>query len=533
MLLKAKQLADLNHPSYSKAGGIIRALIIFPPSRRAVRAMWTIHNETENSSIGAKPPLGPMYVAAYLKAHSDHEVRILDCQVENSSDSDIKNFIEHYRPHLVGISTWTDYWYDAWQCIQIIKSVDPSIHVSVGGPHASIYPETILEYSGCDSVIVGDGEVPFYWLANGISNSDIPDTLPGLHIKSRGVQLGDQKFYIHGELDTLAPPVRTMLPYKNYVNVIGQSAYSTTMITSRGCPYSCTFCKLSFQKTLSHSAEYVVDEFQRIYDLGISEIQVYDDTFTWSKQRLIDICKGIVDRGIKIDWAIRDRVSSPTAETMEWLAKAGCTRIHFGVESGSDKTLRTIKKNITTDQALNAFKLSKSFGLQTLAYFMIGLPGETIDDMRETFRFAKTLDPDYATFGVMVPYAGTEIYDEGLRSGIIPVDYWQQFAKHPEPNFVLPFFWEEFLSQKQLLQLRDEGTRGFYFRPRYLLREIRKLSTISELKRKAQMAASLFQSSVMGVGHSLYSKSPQLKNTRTSGAGGYANNKANPYSVRE
>ena len=95
------------------------------------------------------------------------------------------------------------------------------------------------------------------------------------------------------------------------------------------------------------------------------------------------------------------------------------------------------------------------------------------------------------------------------------------------------FFWEEFLSQKQLLQLRDEGTRGFYFRPRYLLREIRKLSNISELKRKAKMAASLFQSSVMGVGHSLYSKGPQLKNTRTSGAGGYANNKANPYSVRE
>ena len=332
-----------------------------------------------------------MYVANYLEAHADHEVQILNCQVENSSDSDNKNFIEHYRPHLVGISTWTDYWYDAWQCIQIIKSVDPSIHVSVGGPLASIYPETILEYSGCDSVIVGDGEVPFYWLANGISNSDIPDTLPGVHIKSRGVQLGDQNFYIHGKLDTLAPPVRTMLPYKIYVNVIGKSTYSTTMITSRGCPYSCTFCKLSFQITLSHSAEYVV----------------------------------------------------------------------------------------------------------------------------------------------MVPYAGTEIYDEGLRIGIIPVDYWQQFAKHPEPNFVLPFFWEEFLSQKQLLQLRDEGTRGFYFRPRYLLREIRKLSTISELKRKAKMAASLFQSSVMGVGHSLYTKGPQLKNTRTSGAGGYANNKANPYSVRE
>ena len=531
MLLKSKNLLELSHPSYTIAGRPIRVLIIFPPSHRAVKAMWTIHNETKNSSIGAKPPLGPMYVAAYLKAHTPHEIKILDCQVENSSDEDIKKYIETYQPHLVGICAWTEYWYDSWQCIQIAKAVDPNIHVAVGGPHIGIYPELTLEHSGCDSVIVGDGEVPFYWLSNAISNGTLPADLPGLHMKSHGVKQDDLKFYIHGELDTLTPPMRDMLPYKKYTNVIGQSDYVTTMITSRGCPFRCTFCKLAFQKTLSHSAEYVIEEFQRIYDMGIKEIQVYDDTFTWSKKRLIQICQGIVERGIKVDWAIRDRVSSPTPETMEWLAKAGCTRIHYGVESGSDKTLQTIKKNITTAQALNAFKLAKSFGMQTLAYFMIGLPGETIEDMRETFRFAKKLDADYATFSVTVPYAGTEIYDEALRRGVIPTDYWAEYAKNPMPNFVLPYFYEEHLNKEELLKLRDEGTRQFYFRPRYMWRELKKIRSMTELKRKAKMALNVFQTSILRAGNKIYLHGVEANPSPVPVK--YANNQANPHSVRE
>lgn len=524
MLLKAKQLLDFNDLSYAKASKPIRVLIIFPPSRRAVRAMWTIHNETANSSIGAKPPLGPMYVASYLKEHSPHEVKILDCQVENSSDEDIYRTVQDFAPDLVGLCAWTEYWYDTYQCIQIAKRVNPDIHVTVGGPHVSIYPALTLEHSGCDSVIVGDGEVPFLWLANAISNGKIPHDLPGLHIKSHGVKEGNMEFYIHGELDTLAPPRREMLPYKKYTDVIGKADYVTTMITSRGCPFHCTFCKLSFQKTLCHSAEYVIEEFQRIHDMGIKEIQIYDDTFTWSKKRLIAICRGIIERGIKIDWAIRDRVSSPTPETMEWLAKAGCSRIHYGVESGSDKTLKTIKKNITTAQALNAFKLAKSHGIQTLAYFMIGLPGETEEDMQETFRFAKKLDADYATFSVTVPYAGTEIYEEALKRKVIPIDYWQEYAKHPTPHFVVPYFWEEFLDKAALLKLRDEGTRKFYFRPRYIWRELKKIRHWNELKRKLKMALNVFQTSVLRKGEDVYLQKPNTN---------YANNTANPHSVRD
>ncbi len=529
MLLKAKDLSAFDGHSYSTSDVSIRVLLIFPPTTRAVKAMWTIHNETENSSIGAKPPLGIMYVGSYLKNNSCHTVRLIDCQVEHRTDDEVKDAISDYQPHLVGISVWTEYWYDAWKCIQITKEINPTIHVNLGGPHIGVYPEISLQESGCDSVIVGDGEIPFLWLANGISNGNIPDDLPGLHTRAYGVKQGDRKFFVHGELDKLNPPIREMLPYKKYSDVISSSDYVTTMITSRGCPFLCTFCKLTFQKTLSHSAEYVIEEFQRISDMGIRSVQVYDDTFTWSKKRLIAICEGIIERGIKINWAIRDRVSSPTPETMKLLALAGCSRIHYGVESGSNKTLRTIKKNITTEQAVFAFRLAKSQRIQTLAYFMIGLPGETIDDMRETIRFAKELDPDYATFSVMVPYAGTEIYTQALKSAVIPEDYWIEFAKAPRPNFVLPYFWEEHLNKEELLKLRDEGTRQFYFRTRYIFRELKKLRNWKELTRKATMALNVFQTSIGGTGHNVYlnSKNNESPSER------FANNNSNPNSWRD
>lgn len=526
MLLKAQNLNALSHSVINQAGGTMRTMLIFPPSTHAVRAMYTFQ-ENENTGIGCKPPLGPMFVASYLKQNSPHEVRILDCQVLGFNEEQIREELRQYRPHVVGVTAWTDFWYDAYRCIRIAKEVDPDTHVTVGGPHVSIYPELTLEFSGCDSVIVGDGEVPFLWLVNGFSNGHVPADLPGLHLKEHGVKEGCLKFYIHGELDSLPFPDRTMLPYHRYNSVVSKTDFVTTMITSRGCPYRCTFCKLSFQKTLSRSAENVLAEMEQIAALGIREIEIYDDTFTWSKKRLIAICKGMVERGLKFDWAIRDRVSSPTPETMEWLARAGCRRIHFGIESGSDKTLKTIKKSITTKQAMEAIKLTKKHGIEVLTYFMLGLPGETLEDMRETIRFAKSLDPDYTTFSVTVPYAGTEMYEEGLAKGIIPQDFWLEYACKPTPNFVVPYFWEEYLNKEQLLQIRDEAIRRFYFRPRYILKQLRQTGSLGEIKRKGMMALGLFQASVLGQGRKLIWKQ-QLRSWAR-----FANNTANPQSVRQ
>lgn len=520
MRLKAELVTDGRDPRVTHASRPMRVMLIFPPATRAVRAMYTFQ-ENSKTNIGVKPPLGPMFVAAYLQQHSPHVIKVLDCQILGLDDEQIKDEIRAFKPDVVGVSAWTDFWFDARQCVTLAKQVDPAIHVTLGGPHVSIYPEVTLEHSGCDSIVVGDGEVPFFWLVNALSHGYAPSDLPGLHLKQHGVRAGHELFYIHADLDTLPFPDRTMLPYRSYHSVVARNAFVTTMITSRGCPYKCTFCKLNFQKTLSRSADDVLAEMEAIAKLGIREVEVYDDTFTWSKKRLIDICKGMVERGIELDWAIRDRVSSPTPETMEWLARAGCRRIHFGVESGADRTLRTIKKSINVQQAVEAVALAKKHGIEVLTYFMLGLPGETVEDMRETMRFARKLDPDYATFSVTVPYAGTEMYDDGLKSGVIPEDYWLAFAKNPEPNFVVPYFWEEFLNKAQLLSIRDEATRSFYFRPRYVLKQLRRTRSFGEIRRKGSMAFGLLQATVFS------------GRSRTPTTDRFADNHGNPHSVRQ
>ena len=478
-----------------KSSRSLRVLLIFPPADNAVRALYTFE-ENEDTSIGIKPPLGVMYLASYLKKHTNHEVKVIDCQVDHLNEKEIEKIIREFNPHVVGISAWTDFWYDAYRCIQITKKVNPKIHVTVGGPHVGIFGEETLKYSGCDSVIVGDGEIPLMWLTNTIANNAKFVDLPGIHKQETGYRRGLDEYFILTNLDILPFPDRCVIPLKKYFSAISKTSYVTTMITSRGCPFHCIYCKLNFQKTIARSAENVVAEFEEIHNMGIHEVEIYDDTFSFSKKRVLEICQGIISKRLNIQWAIRDRVSTADEEMINWLARAGCKRIHYGIESGLDKTLKRIRKNITVEQAINAVSLAKKHHIEVLTYFMLGLPGETMEDMQNSIQFAKSLNPDYSTFSVAVPYAGTEMYQQGLANGIIPVDYWLDYAKNPTPKFEVPYFWEEYLSKQELKQIRDEATRTFYFRPKYILHQTLKSKNPAEIFRKARMAWGLVKATI-------------------------------------
>src|SRR5262249_36521334 len=299
-----------------------------------------------------------------------------------------------------------------------------------------------------------------------------------------------------GTLDDLPHPDRTLLPITNYGSVLSHERFVTTMITSRGCPHRCTFCKLNFQKNIARSAASVIDEFKKIHALGIREVEVYDDTFTWSRKRLIDICKGLIEADLKIEWAIRDRVSARSIdeETLNLMYRAGCRRIHYGVESGVQRVIDRMKKRITLDQARRAVRLAKQAKMTVLTYFMFGNLDETVDDMEKTIDFAIELNADFAQFSVTIPYAGTEMYDEALASGIIEEDYWVEHARRPEPDFLPPKLIENHADLSTLLKIRDRAVQRFYFRPRFILNKIWSLRSFSEFFRKARMGIQLAQS---------------------------------------
>jgi anaerobic magnesium-protoporphyrin IX monomethyl ester cyclase len=474
----------------------LRVLLIQPPSAGGVRSFLSHVDGEGGESIGYKPPLGILYIATALLSWSNHVVEVIDAQAERLSPEDIANRAATFKPDVVGISAWTDFWYPAYRTGELVKEAVPEAHLTFGGPHLGIFPGETLEIDFVDSVIVGDGEVPFVHLCNLVADDRQDNSMPGLHFKKFGVKPVPDTFFIQGDLDELPIPDRELLSISNYSSVLAKGAYTTTMITSRGCPHRCTFCKLNFQKTLARSAADVLEEFRRIHVLGIREVEIYDDTFTWSKKRLQEICEGLIEANFGIEWAVRDRVSSAsmTPELLDLMARAGCRRIHFGIESGVQSVIDEMKKRTTLEQAEKAVSLAKQAGMTVLTYFMFGNLGETVEDMRKTIDFALLLNGDYAQFSITIPYAGTEMYTSALAEGLIEDDYWLAYARNPAANFLPPKVIEKYADIKTLMKIRDEAVRRFYFRPKFVFRQVGSISSLAEFVRKARMGMQLVQS---------------------------------------
>jgi radical SAM superfamily enzyme YgiQ (UPF0313 family) len=260
----------------------------------------------------------------------------------------------------------------------------------------------------------------------------------------------------------------------------------TTIFTSRGCPFRCSFCDRPHlgHRFRARSAENVLDELELCVGMGIKEFLFYDDTFTVDKQRAIDICNGIVERELDIGWDIRTRVDTVNEEVIKHLAKAGCQGIHYGIEAGTEKILKVLNKGIHLKRARETFELTRKYKIPILAYFMIGNPEETREDIMTTFSVMRELDPDYVHVTILTPFPGTKIYLDGLREGTIKRDHWREFASDPKPDFVPPH-WDAFFTRDELAELLTQGYRSFYLRPGYILKRIRRIRSWKEFKKKA------------------------------------------------
>ena len=258
-LIKGINTSSFDQEELGIAQKTIRIMLIQPPAKDGV---WSFLPQVDgDEGIGYKPPQGILYIATYLNTYSSHVVEVIDCQAEQLDIKQTVEKIREFNPDLVGISAWTDFWYPSYTLGKSIKRVLPQVHINYGGPHISIYPQVTLNIDFVDSVIVGDGELPFFFLSNMIANNSFKKNIPGLHFKKDGVKSNPNTFWIQKDLDRLPFPDRTLLPTTNYSSVLGKNSYVTTMITSRGCPFHCILFKINLQKNLYRSAEDVVKEF--------------------------------------------------------------------------------------------------------------------------------------------------------------------------------------------------------------------------------------------------------------------------------
>lgn len=462
----------------------MKILLINPPAKNEI---LSCNPEIIRDERGFDPPLGLLYVAGYLEKYSNHQLKMIDAQVDRLDYPELQARIKEYAPDVIGLTAMTFTLLDVISTVKAAKEVCPSVKIVLGGPHPHIYPEETLNLKGVDFVVLGEGEETFLDLVNNLNNPEALKKIIGLAFKDNGQIINNGPRSFLRNLDELPFPPRELLPYQKYFSLLAKTKPITTMFTSRGCPYQCTFCDRPNLGKLfrARSANSVVDEMAECLSLGVKEIFVYDDTFTVSRQRVIDICQEILKRGLVFSWDIRARVNTVDEEVLTWLKKAGCVRIHYGVEAGTEKILKVLNKGITLEQALKVFKMTKKMGIDTLAYFMIGSPTETREDILATIDFAKKLDPDFVQITLLTPFPATKIYYQALYEKIFPADYWQRFAQNPQKNFKTSY-WTKELPLEELKELLTMFYKKFYLRPSYILKRMIKIKSTGELWRKAR-----------------------------------------------
>lgn len=450
---------------------------------------------TENSS--SQPPLGLLYIATFLCKHSSNEVKVIDAQVDRLSYHQLEIEVSQWKPDIVGITAMTSTMVDVMLTAHLIKRVNHEIVICLGGPHVDIYPNETIRLNGVDFAIKGAGEEPFFILVKELSSERQFDRVPALVYQDKNHEIHiNPSSSASPDLEDLPFPDRNMVPFQKYYSIMTTNRPVGTMITAKGCPYSCIFCSEGGRQPLWRTGESVAAEMEYCKNIGIREMFFVDDTFYVKKQPAMAIAQALIDRQVGMPWGARARVNNLDREILEKFKESGCRRLHIGVEAGTDRVLRSLRKNITVNQARQSFKFCHEVKIDTMAYFIIGSPGETLKDVQATLKLARELEPTMAQFSRMTPMPATDLYDMGLRTGILPYDYWKEFAQDPLASVAKgfrPMVWTENFSEDELLSLVDHHTRGFYFRPKYIFRTAVQIRSIHDVMRKLRAAHDLFK----------------------------------------
>jgi len=383
---------------------------------------------------------------AYLKAvaqEAGHEVKVLDNNVLNLG---LEEALERIKgADIAAISMTTPTYNTVKKMAKAIRS-KLGIPVVLGGPHPTIDPKDCLNFS--DFVVVGEGEKTFAELLECFEKGR---KLSGLKkIKGLGFRWGNKKIInkarpLDQELDRLPFPDWNGFPIEKYGSAIRTSGRSLPIVTSRGCPFNCCYCfKGLFGRAFRpRSPKNVVDELAYLKkEFGVKEFQIADDAFAANKKRAVEICKEIVERKLNLPWSLPNgiRAGSLDEELIKWMRKAGLKYTGLGIESGNQDILNCAGKQQNLEQVRDAVRLLKKYKVTTVGFFMFGLPGDTVETMKDTVKFAKSLDLDYCSISMTTPYPGTRLYNEISEKGgkFLTKSQEELFSLGSKCKFVLP-----------------------------------------------------------------------------------------------
>jgi radical SAM superfamily enzyme YgiQ (UPF0313 family) len=442
------------------------------------------------------------------------EVRVYDADVE---DQPLVEFLREFKPHLAGITTNTPQVKQAWRTAATIKQ-ELDIPIILGGPHVSVVSEELdfesLRQPQVDLVVRGEGEGPWIEISNRVEaflrDQPAPAASAALmspdrdifrEVKSTSYKTSDGQLHrnpdgpVIADLDSLPWPAYHLFKMNRYTNlqpatdaIPGERSFS--ILTSRGCPYRCTFCSQSIMpiKWRARSPENVIAEWRHLVkDLGALEIGVLDDSANIRRNRLVQLADDLIANKLNhVPWIFVNGIRANLAD-MEMLTKlkqAGLRRTAFGVETGDEQMIIKIDKHVDHNTIRQAFKNAKAAGIETIGFFIIGLPGDTRETMQKTINFAIELDPMIANFSMMTPYPGTIVYEQVKQGGRFLMQDWEDYV---------------FFDQKARYEMGDltaelmeemyrKAYRQFYWRPKYVMRAVSRKDFWMNFSRNLRLA---------------------------------------------
>ena len=346
----------------------------------------------------AFPPLGLLYVAGFLE-HNGIDISVADLA---NKETELENVLEPYmNADIYGITSTSPQYPQALKILKVLRRRNTKARVVIGGAYPSSLPDKCIQ-DGFDFVVAGEGEEAMLRLITNIEEEHAPGIVNATYIQ---------------EMDSIPFPGRHLIDINSFAYNIDDGR-GTTLITSRGCPYTCSFCsKEVWQRgTRFHSTEYVISELEHIIDkYDFKHFLFLDDTITIHKKRLLELCARMEPLNIK--WRCYARTTT-TREMLIAMKKAGCVEIGVGVESGSQKILDIVDKKETVEQNSAFVELCKQVGITANVFIMIGLPGEDYETVEETRRWMERVRPDKFGFNIFMPYAGTPVYKNPDRYDI-------------------------------------------------------------------------------------------------------------------
>jgi len=387
-------------------------------------------------------PIGVVTVATYLsKAGYDVSVYDTDCNYapkhmdysllpeyypkyldsfKNASHpvwKELRETIATINPDIVGVSIWTTFAASAFHVAKICKEVVPACKVVVGGPHATEKADEILRIApSVDYVVKGEGEIAMLELVRQIpSGRDSVSSIPGLSFR-------DNNAIVHNPIRQTANDLK-LFPFPDRSLLINEDRYTSEdmglIMSSRGCPYACSYCATHTRTVTYRPTDHIVDEIKLVKEkYGTTLFSFKDDSFTVNKKRVEQFCDKLLAERLNINWECNTRVDLVSESLLAKMKKAGCNSIKVGVESGSERILKRMNKGITHDQIRNAANLFRKIGIHWTGYFMMGVPSETVDEIYQTLDFMYEIEPDFASISVYEPFPGTPMFAKGIQKNL-------------------------------------------------------------------------------------------------------------------